>query len=66
MKVLKEFKTVNQVFKAGDEFYDDIENLEDWTARGFVDAEKFVDGIVVPAAVPAASATPVPSAATFA
>jgi hypothetical protein len=61
MKVLKDFKTVSQVFKVGDEFYDDIENLEHWTARGFVEAEKFVDGVVQPST----PATPVPTA-TFA
>lgn len=72
MRVLKAFKTTTQSFKAGDEFYDDIENLEHWTARGFVEAEEFVDGVVQPStAAPAApvatpaAPTPVPTA-TFA
>lgn len=71
MKALKDFKTTTQVFKAGDEFYDDIENLEHWTARGFVEAEKFIDGVLqptavaTPAATTSAAPTPVPTA-TFA
>lgn len=64
MKVLKDFKTTIQSFKVGDEFYDDIENLEHWTARGFVDVEKFIDGVVQPS-TPAPAPTPVPTA-TFA
>jgi hypothetical protein len=72
MKVLKAFKTVNQVFKVGDEFYDDIENLEHWVARDFVGVEEFVNGVAVPVAPvvvapvvePAAPVTPVPPAAT--
>lgn len=36
MIVLKDFKTTTQSFKAGDEFYEDIENLEKWIARNFV------------------------------
>lgn len=50
MIVLKDFKTTSQVFKAGDEFYDDIENLEHWVSREFVALEKFVDGVATPVA----------------
>lgn len=52
MKVLKDFKTVNQVFKAGDEFYDDIDGLENWVARHFVAVEELVDGAVVAPVAP--------------
>lgn len=55
MKVLKDFKTVNQIFKVGDELYDDIENLAMWVDRGFVGLETFIDGVAV--------ATPVPTPA---
>jgi hypothetical protein len=37
MIVVKDFKTVVQVFKAGEKaVVDDIENLEHWIARGFL------------------------------
>lgn len=64
MKVLKDFKTANQVFKAGDELYDDIERLETWVARGFVDVEKFVAGVVTPP--PPVTSDPAAPTVTFA
>lgn len=54
MIVLKDFKTVSQVFKVGDEFYEDIENLEHWVAGEFVGLEKF-DGDVAITEVPHAT-----------
>lgn len=42
MIVTKEFKNVNQVFKVGDEIYEDVEGLEKWVAAGFVELEKIV------------------------
>jgi hypothetical protein len=56
MIVLKDFKTVNQVFKAGDELYDDIENLEHWVSGEFVALEKFVgDAVITVTEVPTAT-----------
>jgi hypothetical protein len=63
--VLKEFKTVNQVFKIGDEIYENIEGLEHWVTREFVGLETFVEPTVVVTPVAPAN-TQVPSAATFA
>jgi hypothetical protein len=65
MKVLKWFKTVNQVFNVGDELYDDIENLSDWVSRDFVAAETFINGVATPVPVVKPEVTEVP-VATFA
>jgi hypothetical protein len=70
MIVLKDFKTTNQVFKVGDELYDNIENLEHWVAGEFVTLEKFVGDSATPVVAAPVVATPVVvtevPAATFA
>jgi hypothetical protein len=65
MIVLKDFKNVNQVFKAGDEIYENIEGLEHYVAAEFVALEQIVDGKVTPVAVTPVIPTATPTV-TFA
>ena len=52
MLVLKDFKTVNSKFKAGQTpRAEEIENLDFWMARGFVDLEPVAAAVVVPTAI---------------
>lgn len=54
MIVLKDFKTVNQVFTVGQTFWNDIENLEKWIDRKFVAVEESVTETVTHTEVPTA------------